>query len=416
MSNTTDNQKSKRLEDLLIIIVKNRKLILLNVLIVTVAAIIISLTIPNKYTATTSFISPKKKGGLFGDIAGFSSSLKDLSRTLGGRLGTVSEEAYNYLVILQSRTASEKIIQKFNLREIYEIDEAKPYEDVIKALESLVDFNIAEEGNIVISVTDEVPQRAAEMANYYVEILNEISTELSVTESRNNREFIEKRFIQAQNDIIALEDSMEVFSRKYNVLEMEEQIKAAIEVAAKSKAELEMAKLEREILVRNYGENNPLVIQSNLKVNGLENQLANLKFGEDKNLKSSLNVFVPFEQVPETGVLYIRLMRNYEIQTKILEFIYPIYEQARIEEQKDIPVVLVVDKAKSPQKKSSPKRSLIVIGAFLISFFFSLGYILIKESYYSVQLDEERYRKIKSGIIDPLKSPFKSKKQQKNSN
>jgi uncharacterized protein involved in exopolysaccharide biosynthesis len=411
MSNSADKEKSKRFEDLIIILIKYKKLIIINVFLVTVAAVVISLTIPNKYTATTSFISPKKKGGLFGDIAGFSSSLKDLSRTLGGRLGTVSEEAYNYLVILQSRTASEKIIQKFNLREIYEIDEAKPYEDVIKALESFVDFNIAEEGNIVISVTDEVPQRAAEMANYYVEILNEISTELSVTESRSNREFIEKRFIQAQNDIIALEDSMEVFSQKYNVLEMEEQIKAAIEVAAKLKAELEMAKLERDILVRNYGENNPLVIQANLKVNGLENQLTNLKFGEDKNLRSSLNVFVPFEKVPETGVLYIRLMRNYEIQTKILEFIYPIYEQARIEEQKDIPVVLVVDKAKPPQKKSSPKRSLIVIGAFLISFLFSLGYTLIKESYYSVQLDDERYRKIKSGIIDPLKSPFKSKKQ-----
>jgi len=416
MSNSADKEKSKRLEDLIIILIKYQKLILINVLLVTVAAVIISLTIPNKYTATTSFISPKKKGGLFGDIAGFSSSIKDLSRTLGGRLGAVTDEAYNYLVILQSRTASEKIIQKFNLREIYEIDEDKPYEDVIKELENFVDFNIAEEGNIVISVTDEVPKRAAEMANYYVQILNEISTELSITESRNNREFIEKRFVQAQNDILAIEDSMEIFSKKYNVLALEEQMKAAIEVAAAIKAQLEIAKLERDILIRNYGEENPLVQQTKLKVDELTKQLVNLKFGDDKNLKSSLNIFVPFENVPETGVLYIRLMRNYEIQTKILEFIYPIYEQAKIEEQKDIPVVLVVDKAKPPQKKSSPKRSLIVIGAFLISFFFSLGYVLIKESYYSVQLDEERYRKIKSGIIDPLKSPFRSKKQKKNSN
>ena len=68
--------------------------------------------------------------------------------------------------------------------------------------------------------------------------------------------------------------------------------------------------------------------------------------------------------------MYVRLMRDYEIQNKLLEFIYPIYEQARIEEQKDMPVVLVVDTAIPPQKKSSPKRVLIVIGAFLISFFF----------------------------------------------
>jgi tyrosine-protein kinase Etk/Wzc len=407
MAEVPKKDNSKKLEDLLIIFVKYRKLIFINVLLVTIASVIISLLISNKYTATASFISPKKKGGLFGDIGGFSSSIKDLSRTLGGRLGTVSDEAYNYLVILQSRTASQKMIQKFNLRDIYEIDKDKPYEDVIKALRGNVDFNIEDEGNIVISVTDKIPERAAEMANYYVQILNEISTELSITESRNNREFIEKRFIQAQNDILTIEDSLENFSKKYNVLAIEDQIKAAIGVAAEIKAKLEIAKLELEILTQNYGDNNPLVQQANLKVDELIKQLGSLRFGEDKNLKSSLNVFVPFEKVPETGILYIRLKRNYEIQNKILEFIYPIYEQAKIEEQKNIPVVLVVDNAIPPEKKSSPRRSLIVIGAFLISFFFSLAYALIKESYSSMQTDQDRFKKVKTGIIDPLKSSFR---------
>lgn len=90
-----------------------------------------------------------------------------------------------------------------------------------------------------------------------------------------------------------------------------------------------------------------------------------LKFGENKNLKSSLNLFIPFEKIPETGVAYVRLMRDYEyLENKLLEFLYPIYEQARIEEQKDIPVVLVVDKAIAPQKKSAPKRALIVAVCF----------------------------------------------------
>jgi tyrosine-protein kinase Etk/Wzc len=410
MAEILKNDNSKKLEDLLIVLVKYRKLILINVLLVTIASVIVSILISNEYTATASFISPKKKGGLFGDIGGFSNSIKDLSRTLGGRLGTVSDEAYNYLVILQSRTASQKIIQKFNLRDVYEIDKAKPFEDVIKALSNNVDFNIEDEGNIVISVTDKIPERAAEMANYYIQILNEISTELSITESRNNREFIEKRFIQAQNDILAIEDSLENFSKKYNVLAIEDQIKAAIGVAAELKAKLEIAKLELEILIQNYGDNNPLVQQANLKVDELIKQLGNLRFGEDKNLKSSLNVFVPFEKVPETGILYIRLKRDYEIQSKILEFIYPIYEQAKIEEQKDIPVVLVVDSAIPPEKKSSPKRSLIVIGAFLVSLFFSVGYVLIKESYSSLQIDQDRFKKVKTGIIDPLKSSFRFRK------
>lgn len=410
MYDSLSKEKSTRIEDLIALIIKYRKIILINVLIITIAAAIVSLLIPNRYTAETSFIAPKKKGGLFGDIAGFSNTIKDLSRSLGGRLGTVTDESYNYLVILQSRSASADVITKFDLRKIYGIPENKPYEDVLNELRNYVNFNIEDEGNLVVSVTDKDPKRAANIANYYVQILNRISTELGATESHNNRVFIEKRFFEVKSDIAKLEDSLEVFGKNYNVMAMEEQMKAAITFAAEIKAKLEMTRIERDILLRNYGADNPLVEQAEIKVRELNNQLTNLKFGEDKEIKSSLNLFVPFEKVPETGVLYVRLMRDYEIQNKLLEFIYPVYEQAKIEEQKDIPSVLVVDKAVPPQKKSSPKRMLIVIGAFILSFFFSLGFVLIKESYHTIQKDEERYNKIKREIIEPLKNIFKSRK------
>lgn len=409
-ANKNSMENKNKIEELLIILVKYRKTILTNVFVVSIVAIIISLLIPNKYTAVNSFISPKKKGGLFGDIAGVSSTIKDLSRTLGGRLGTVSDEAYNYLVILQSRTASLKMIKKFDLRNVYEIDEDKPFENVLNELEDNVDFNIEDEGNIVISVTDKIPQRAADMANYYIQILNDISTELSVTEARNNRIFIEKRFLQLEQDIADIEDSLENFSSKYNVLEMEEQIKAAISVAANLKAQIEIARIERDLLIKSYGEDNPLVEKAELKVNEIQKRLKQMKFGEDSSLESSLNLFIPFKDVPNVGIKYIRLMRDYEIQTKVLEFLYPIYEQAKIEEQKNIPVVVVVDEAISPEKKSSPKRSLIVIGAFLLSFFISLGYVLIKEAYYSIKEDVNRYSRIKTSIVDPLKDSFRFKR------
>lgn len=410
MKNSPETNSTNRFEDLLILLIKYKKSIIINVLIVTMTAIIISLIIPKRYTAITSFISPKKKGGLFGDITSFSSTIKDLSRSIGGRLGTVTDEAYNYLVILQSRTASEKTIKKFNLREVYEIDEDKPIEDVIKELDGYVTFNIEDEGNIVISVTDESPKRASEMANNYIQILNEISTNLGVTEARNNREFIERRFHQLQFDIANIEDSLKKFSIQYNVLEMKEQMKAAIESAAELQAKTEIAKIERDLLISKFGADNPLTLQAAMKAEELSKILLNMRFGEDKNLKSSLKLFIPFENVPEIGIKYIRLMRDFEIQTKVLEFIYPIYEQAKIEEQKDIPVVLVVDKAVPPQKKSSPKRALIVLAGFLLSFFFSIGYVLLKESFLTLQRDEIRYQKVREGIIEPLKAFFRFKK------
>lgn len=409
MNELNDSQNEKRFEDLLIILLKYKRIIFINVIIVTLAAVIISLILPNKYTAQASFISPKKKGGLFGDIAGFSSTISNISKVLGGRLGTVTEDAYNYLVLLQSRTASLKVIDKFNLREVYEIDDKKPIEDVLDELDNNVKFNVEDEGNIVISVTDRSPQRASEMANYYVQILNEMSIDLSIKEAKNNREFIEKRFFEIQDTIKFIEDSLKKFSRNYNVLEIQEQVKGAITVAAQLKAEVELAKIERDLLKNNLGESHPLVVQSEMKLKELNKRLSTMKFGEDQNLKSSINFFIPFEKIPETGVLYLRLMRDYEIQNKLLEFIYPIYEQAKIEEQKNIPVVVVVDQAIPPEKKSSPKRTLIVVASFLLSLIFSIAYVLVKNSFDEMKNDENRYQKIKTGILDHFKLKGKKK-------
>lgn len=402
-TNTSVKEESKKFEDFLILIVKHRNSILINVLVITISAIIISLTIEKRYTATASIIPPKNKES----IGGFSSTIQNISNTLMGRLGNVSEEAYSYLAILQSRSASEKVIEKFNLREVYEMNENIPSEDVRKALGSNVEFSIEDEGNFLISVTDKNPIRASNMANYYVEILNEISTALSVSEARSNREFIEKRFFQLQADIIDVEDSLKKFSEKYHVFEMQEQLKAAITAAAELKAQTELALIERDFLIINLGKDNPLVAQANLKLSKLNRRLAEMNFGEDKNVKSSLNLFIPFENIPETGIQYIRLMRDFEIQNKILEFIYPLYEQAKIEEQKNIPAVLILDKAIPPEKKSSPKRMIIVSVAFMLSLFFSIIYAIVKESYLSIQTDEERYSKIKNNIVIPIKNMFR---------
>jgi hypothetical protein len=132
-------------------------------------------------------------------------------------------------------------------------------------------------------------------------------------------------------------------------------------------------------------------------------KLKEMKFGERI---PSTELFIPFREIPEVGINYLRIRRDYEIQNKLMEFLLPIYEQAKIEEQKEIPVVLVLDTAVPAQKKSSPKRSLIVFAAFFISLFFSVGYVLVKNSYMEIKMQPERMNKLRSGIFTPLKKSF----------
>lgn len=409
LTTTSPEQKisrSKSFEDFIIVLVKWRKIIFWNTLVVTLIAIGFSLILDNWYSSKASILPPKKKGGLFGDIAGFSSTLKDLSKTLG-RLGSTSEEAFNYLAILKSRTASENIIDKFDLRKVYKIDNDKPIEDVIKELEENVNFSVEDEGNVSISVQDKNPKRAAKIANYYVRILNEMSIKLSTQEARNNRSFIEQRYNRLLSDLRIVEDSMKYFSQKYNIYGIEEQTKAAITAAAELKSQIEMSQLELDMLRMSLDESHPVVLQKKLQVAGMKTKLKEMKYGETI---PTTDLFIPFKEIPEVGINYLRIMRDFEMQTKLMEFLLPIYEQAKIEEQKEIPVVLVLDEAVPAQKKSSPKRALIVLIGFLLSFFFSTCYVLIKNSYSEIEYQPERFNKLREGILIPLKKSFSFKK------
>ncbi|MEM2265158.1 MAG: hypothetical protein QXX03_08250, partial [Nitrososphaerota archaeon] len=100
-----------------------------------------------------------------------------------------------------------------------------------------------------------------------------------------------------------------------------------------------------------------------IQIEEMKKRLNQMKEGNER-LKNEMTLFVPFKNMPELGLQYLRLYREYEIQNKLLEFIVPLYEQAKIEEQKNIPVVQVLDYAVPPEKKARPFRTLIVLSVF----------------------------------------------------
>ncbi|MEK7249817.1 MAG: hypothetical protein AAB209_05270, partial [Bacteroidota bacterium] len=92
-----------------------------------------------------------------------------------------------------------------------------------------------------------------------------------------------------------------------------------------------------------------------------------------------LKVFVPFSKVPDLGIEFVRRFRNVEIQYKILQFITPLYEQAKVEERRQTPSVIVLDKAGPAERKAKPKVSLYGLLALVISLVVSLFVVLTIE-------------------------------------
>jgi tyrosine-protein kinase Etk/Wzc len=262
-------------------------------------------------------------------------------RTLGGGGGT-----YNYFAIMKSRGAMEAVVRKFDLMGEYGIGDSS-MEKAVKELSGNVTFDTQEDDNITIEVLDRDAVRAAEMANYFVEVLNEISMQLGTKEARNNREFIEKRLEGINTDLRDAEDSLQGYQERTGTLIVPEgETMSGIGPIAeiygmKARKEVELA------IARRMGTgDNPAVRQLDVEVGELEKKIAG---------------------IPGIGIESLRLYRNVAIQQKIIEFLVPLYEQAKINEQKDVPVLLVLDRAVPPERKAKPQRMLIVFLAFSLT-------------------------------------------------
>lgn len=333
---------------------------------IMVVVTIMVFLIPRWYKVQASVLPPRNSNILSG-LSSLSSMMQSvsplLSRTgLGGPSPT-----FTYLAILNSRSVMDSVINKFDLVKVYHIT-SYPMEMAEKELRGNTVFDIDENDALTITVMDRDGKRAADMANYFVVLLNEIFTKVSVEEAHSNRLFIQQRYEKNLADLRNAEDTLTEFQQHYKVYDMPQQAKAAITAGADLEAQRIGAEVELGIMRQQYGEDAPQVKLKALQIQELSKGLNDLQNGSGSDFDKGSSILPAFKNVPELGMAYLRLYRDYEIQTKLLEFILPLYEQAKIEEQKDTPATIVLDEAIPPERPTVPKRLFIeIIFAFVVA-------------------------------------------------
>lgn len=371
---------------LLYMLVKWKWFVLTYFVAAMIVVTVIILLIPRSYKSEASVLPPMRSDLL--SMTGASSLLQNIGPLLGRSGIGSSAPTYTYLAILNSRTVMDSVIERFNLVKVYHIT-SDTLQKAEKRLRSNSSFDLNENNAIDISVYDRSAVRAAEMANYFVHLLNKIFIKVSVEEAHNNKVFIEKRYKKNLEDLRNAEDTLEAFQEHYNVYDMPEQAKAAISAGADLEAQRISAEVELGIMQQQFGPEAPQVRLKTLQIEELQRKLDEMQTGMGKDYNGKGNLLPAFKDVPELGLAYLRLFRNYEIQTKLLEFILPMYEQAKIEEQKDTPAVIVLDRAVVSERPATPKRAFIeIIFAFVIfSFLVYMIHVLERVRHQKDQLN-----------------------------
>lgn len=362
---SSDQRSRSTLLEFLYVLIKWKWFLLTLLTGTMIVSTIVILLIPRWYKAEASVLPPANSNILSG-LSGLSSVMQNVSPLLSRTGLGASSPTYTYLAILNSRTVIDSVINKFDLIRVYKIS-SYPMENAEKELRANSNFDIDENNAIDITVLDKDGNRAAGMANYFVTLLNEIFTKVSVEEAHNNRLFIQQRYEKNLADLRNAEDTLKLFQQHYRVYDMPQQAKAAITAGADLEAQRISAEVELGVMRQQYGEDAPQVRLKALQIQELNKGLKDLQTGSGSDFDTGSNILPAFKNVPELGIAYLRLYRDYEIQTKLLEFILPLYEQAKIEEQKNTPATIVLDKAISPERATVPKRLFIeIIVAFVV--------------------------------------------------
>jgi tyrosine-protein kinase Etk/Wzc len=367
----------RSLLDFFAVITRWRKFIVRTIVVSTLLAVAFALVSPKWYKGTAS-VFPAEKTDLFSGLEGVSSLVRNFAPSRGLSALTGPSETERYLAILHSESALLKVIDRFDLTRVYDITNY-PREKTMKELLSNTEFQIGDEGKLSISVYDKDPQRAADLTNYFVQVLNEINSELHVLNARANREFIEARYNKNLVDLRAAEDSLKAFQLKHGVVALPQQLEASIKAMAEISAMLVVKEVQLDVLRKSVEESHPGLANAKLEVAVLRDKISELNRGSGET-KGEMNVLVPLNMAPSLGVGYVRLYRDVEIQNKILQFVTPLFEQAKVEENRSTPSVIVLDSALVPERKAKPKASLYGLLAMVVSAIIALGFVFSAEA------------------------------------
>jgi tyrosine-protein kinase Etk/Wzc len=343
----------------LLVLAKYRRLILVNFLVVCFLVLVITLLLPNWYKASTTLLPPEKEGLSLGLSSSLLSGLSSLNE--GMSLPFMATPSDVIAAILKSRRVGEEVIDRADLMKIYQV---KNKEEGLRELNSHLFVSVSPEGLINLSFEDKKREKAASVANLFIQILDEVNRQTKSSKAKNARMFVEERLTQTQKELISVEESLKVFQQKNQAISLDEQMKAAIQAAATLKGEIVVQEIELNVLKKNFSADYPPVKQLESKIVEARRQLDILEFGRAKKEgEGNKTLEIPFAQVPKLSLELARLMREVKIQETVFALLTEQYEQLKIQETKDTPTIQVLDKAFPPEKKARPKRFFLVVAA-----------------------------------------------------
>ncbi|MBI1316916.1 hypothetical protein GC167_08685 [bacterium] len=250
------------------------------------------------------------------------------------------QEAEQLLQILNSDEIRSRIVEKYDLMRHYDINPKSKtkYTQLNKAYEGNVQFRRTEFMSVVIEVLDTDPDTAALIANDIGDLLNEVKNRIQKERALKGLQIVQAEYNTLAAEIQGMDDEITLL-RIRGVHDYETQSSVYSE------------QLATAIVERGPTHASVRIIQEKL------------------------------DTLAKYGSQYIKLRDESKLLKEELVKLKTRLDQAKVDVNETLPVTFTVNRAFPAERKSTPKRSLIVLVAMASAFVFSLVVIILTDSW-----------------------------------
>jgi len=258
------------------------------------------------------------------------------------------------------------LIERFHLQERYH---TKTLLDTRTKLKSLTKVTPDKKSGLIsIEFEDEDPKFVAEVANAHEQELGHMLDMLAVTDAQQRRVFFESQIKKVHENLSSAEIAFRQAKEKSGLQVTSVIAETGIRASAELRGQIAAREVQLQSLSRFATPQNPEVQRIASELSAERAQLQKLEQGSGQVVGTTLQLEA------------VKSYRDMKVQEAMLEVLIKQFELARVDEAKEGPLIQVVDLATPPERRSKPKRTLIVLFSALAGFFLSVLLAFLKVS------------------------------------
>jgi uncharacterized protein involved in exopolysaccharide biosynthesis len=355
--------------ELLLVMAQRKFTIILATIIGLFLGMVVVLLMHPVFTAK-AIIMPPQQGQ---SSAGLISQLGSLASLTGLGGGTVTRDPNDlYLGILQSTTVADAMVKRLGLQAVYHTPKLSQARVRLAGNSKF----ISEKGGMIsITVKDEDPRRAAEIANDYVDELHTINSRLVIGEASVRRNFFSQQLTLEKDRLTDAEIALKQTEESTGAVAPVGQTGVVIQQVAQLQSQIVAREVQLDTLRMSSTDQNPDVVRLNSELQGLREQLRNME-SVHKGQHEAGDISLSSRLLPEAQLNYLRKQRDVQYHTLIFDLIARQFEAARLDEAKASPVIQLLDPAQVPDRKSGPFRALWTLAGGVLGFFFGCARVI----------------------------------------